>query len=45
MSRVYCGTWNVNGKSPSVSLDQFLLDYEGVGEEGRDVPPDIYAIG
>ena len=45
--RIFCGTWNVNGKLAPSSLDQFLLEYEGQGEEEEGVapPPDIYAIG
>ena len=45
--RIFCGTWNVNGKAPPTSLDNFLLEYEGHGEEeeGGAPVPDIYAIG
>lgn len=43
--RVFCGTWNVNGKPPSSSLDQFLREFEGQGDSDTEVIPDIYAIG
>ena len=42
---MFCGTWNVNGKLPTGTLDQFLLEYKAQGEEGKEVKPDIYAIG
>ncbi|KAK7107287.1 inositol polyphosphate 5-phosphatase OCRL-like isoform X2 [Littorina saxatilis] len=35
--RVFCGTWNVNGKSPTQALNKWLV----VDERA----PDIYAIG
>ena len=37
----------MNGRVPPSSLDQFLLEYEGHGEEGEGAapPPHIYAIG
>ena len=43
--RVFCGTWNVNGKLPPTSLDQFLREFEGQGDRGSRIVPDIYAIG
>ena len=43
--RVFCGTWNVNGKPPPSSLDQFLREFEGHGDNGASVTPDIYAVG
>jgi len=35
--RVFCGTWNVNGQSPPVSIKKWLDIEQGM--------PDIYAIG
>ena len=43
--RVFCGTWNVNGKLPPSSLDQFLREFEGQGDSGSSVVPDVYVIG
>ena len=43
LHRVFCGTWNVNGKSPPFNLDLFLLEYEGKNEEKPRIPH-IYAI-
>jgi phosphatidylinositol-bisphosphatase len=43
--RVFCGTWNVNGKLPTCSLDEWLLHHQGEGEGGSGIKPDIYAIG
>jgi phosphatidylinositol-bisphosphatase len=37
LSRVFCGTWNVNGQPASVSIKPWLSYDED--------PPDIYAIG
>uniref|UniRef100_A0A7S2ZM21 Inositol polyphosphate-related phosphatase domain-containing protein n=2 Tax=Rhodosorus marinus TaxID=101924 RepID=A0A7S2ZM21_9RHOD len=38
--RVFCGTWNVNGKKPSVRLEPWLFP------DGMDAqPPDIFIIG
>lgn len=38
--RVFCGTWNVNGQSPTTELSDWLAT-----ESERLTPPDIYAIG
>jgi len=37
--RVFCGTWNVNGREPSAELHEWL------SAQDEDKPPDIYAIG
>ena len=42
--RVFCGTYNVNGKAPPPSLEEFLLEYE-LKDEKVSQRPDIYAIG
>lgn len=42
--RIYCTTWNVNGRVPPPSLDAFLQEYEVPGETASPIP-DIYAIG
>ncbi len=38
--RVFCVTWNVNGRDPKGTLDDLLISFN---EE--ELPPDIYAIG
>ena len=43
VSRVYCVTWNVNGRVPPFSLDPLLKEYGIKGED--DSPPDVLAIG
>ena len=42
--RVFCVTWNVNGRVPPPSLDPLLKDYFVKGETDSLVP-DIFAIG
>ena len=43
--RVFCGTWNVNGRMPPDDLDAWLLEYRVKDGEKHSPPPDIYAIG
>ncbi len=38
--RVFCVTWNVNGREPKGTLDDLLLSFNE-----QELPPDIYAIG
>ena len=45
IGRVFCGTWNVNGKLPPSSLDQFLREFEGQADNGSGIIPDVFAIG
>ena len=42
-SRVFCGTWNVNGRWPPSTIEQFLLEYKTEREKMTQAP-DIYAI-
>ncbi|EFA77723.1 RhoGAP domain-containing protein [Heterostelium album PN500] len=48
---IFLGTWNVNGKKPAESLDQWLCPGAGVeggglsASAGAALSPDIYAIG
>ena len=42
--RVYCVTWNVNGRVPPTSVDLMLKEYNVKGETDSPIP-DIFAIG
>ena len=43
--RIFCGTWNVNGRMPPADLDAWLLEYQVKDGEKHSNPPDIYAVG
>ena len=42
--RIFCGTWNVNGRHAPSSLEAFLLEYNVEGEELPPPTPDIFAV-
>ena len=43
-NRIFCATWNVNGRSPPLTMDPLLREYDVKGDKGSS-QPDIYAIG
>ena len=42
--RVFCVTWNVNGRVPPSSLDPMIREFNIKGET-ESLVPDIYAVG